>query len=78
MLAAMLSKAAMPDAPKDDVAEFAHDLLENISIRIKESSVAQYDQAVQQVLEHLQTDRLMIQKAVLKYGMASEPAEKPE
>jgi hypothetical protein len=78
MLAAMLSKAAMLDAPNDDVAQFGHDLLESMSARIEESAVAQYDQAVEQVLEHLQTDPLMMQNAVLKYGMAHESAEKAE
>jgi hypothetical protein len=70
LLAAMMSGAAMPDAPQKDVADFGFELLEGMSDRIDEIRRIEYQHAVEQALEHLQTDSSMMQKAVLKYGMA--------
>jgi hypothetical protein len=75
MLASLLSKSAMPDAPEEEVADVGFDLLQELSSRIDESRSAEHHKAVGQALEYLHTDPKMMQNAVLKYGLAGEPAD---
>lgn len=77
MLAAMISKTAMPDAPEEDVADFGFELLQDMSARIEDSRFAEYDQSVGQVLMHLETDTLMMQKAVLVHGVGDDALATP-
>ena len=78
MLAAMISKRAMPDADENEVADFGFELLRDMSARIEKSAFAEYDRAVGQVLAHLETDSMMMQKAVLKHGLAGGADELPD
>jgi hypothetical protein len=78
MLAAMISKRAMPDADEEEVADFGFELLRDMSARIEESDFAEYDRAVGQVLAHLETDSMMMQKAVLKHGLAGDADQRRE
>jgi hypothetical protein len=77
LFAAMLSKTAMPDAPEEDIADFGYELLKDMSSRIEETHFSEYDRAVGQVLEHLQTDSDMMRKAVLKHGLKGDPQQAP-
>jgi hypothetical protein len=70
MLAAMLSKQVTPDADEEGDGDFGFELLRDMSARIEESAFAEYSRAVGQVLAHLETDSMMMQKAVLKHGLA--------
>jgi hypothetical protein len=70
MLAAMISRSAMPDAPEEDIADFGFEMLRDVSRRLDESRFAAHQQAVGQVLEHLQTNTRMMEEAVLDYGLA--------
>ncbi|HEV2295385.1 MAG TPA: hypothetical protein VGR35_16155 [Tepidisphaeraceae bacterium] len=78
MLATMLTKSAMPDDSEDDVADFSYDLLEDMVRGADESRRRELHRAVGQMLEHLQTDPMMMQKTVLKIGFADEPDEVDE
>ena len=64
-------------AEQDEVADFGFELLRDMSARIEEPAFAEYDRAVRQVLAHLETDSMMMQKAVLKHGLAGERAKEP-
>ncbi len=75
MLAATLSKAAILDGPEDEVADLTYDFLKELSARIEPSRSTEHHRAVEQILEHLQTDPLLMQKAVLKYGLADQTVE---
>lgn len=68
LLASMLSTTAMPNAKRDDVADFGYDLLEGLSARIDPSRVAEYDRAVEQVLRHLETNESLMQQAIMQHG----------
>jgi hypothetical protein len=68
----MMSKSAMPDAPDEEVGDFGYEMLKSLSGRVEPSHAEEYDRAVGQALRHLETDNLMMQKAVLKYGLAGE------
>lgn len=72
MLASMLSNKAMPDADDEERADFGFELLRDISGRITGSRAAEHQRAVGQVLRHLETDSMMMQKAVLKHGTSLE------
>lgn len=72
MLASMLSNQAMPDADDEDRADFGFELLQSMSGRIHGDRAAEYQHAVGQVLRHLETDSMMMQKAVLKHGLSLE------
>jgi hypothetical protein len=78
MIASMLSKAAMPDAPEDQVADFGFELLKDLSGRFDPARTSGYKSAVEQVLEHLETDTTMMQKAVVKYGGQENSKSLPE
>jgi hypothetical protein len=70
MMAAALSKSAMPDAPEEVVEDFSCNLLESLSNRIEPSHAEEYHRALKQALRHLQTDNLIMEKAALKHGLA--------
>lgn len=72
MLATILSKAAMPDAPQRDAADFGVKLLTGLAGRIEKQHRAEYRKAVHQALEHLQTEPMMMQNAMLKYGLGDD------
>lgn len=76
MLAAMLSKTAMPDAPEDEIADFGYDLLKDMSSRVEASRYPEHHRAVGQVLDHLTTDPLLMQKAVLEFGLAGDGGQR--
>jgi len=69
MLAAFISKTALPDAPADEIADLGLEFLEDISERIDEARVEEHDRAVGQVLRHLETDSTLMQQAVLEHGL---------
>jgi hypothetical protein len=72
LIAFLLSQTAMPDAPDEEIADFGIDLLRDLSGRIAEERYAEYDRAVGQALEYLETDPKVMQKAVLKFGLGGE------
>lgn len=73
MLASMLAKAAMPEDDEDGIADFSYELLMDMVRGAEESRRAAHDRAVGQMLDHLQTDPLKMQKTMLKVGWANEP-----
>jgi hypothetical protein len=73
MLSAMMSSAMMPEGSQEEVGQLGEELLENLSAQIEASRVEEYDRALDQVLEHLNTDTEMMQKALAKYGLADGP-----
>jgi len=75
MLAAVLSKQAMPTAANEDVAHLGYELLQDISGRIEEDRIAEYDRAIGQVIDRLETDPKLMQKAIMKYAVKNDPGE---
>lgn len=68
LMASMISRASMPDAGENEVADFGFELLQDMSDRIEPSSAQEHHRAVGQALRFLQTDPNMMQKAVLEHG----------
>lgn len=68
MLASFVSKVAMGDAPDEEAAELGFELIRDFSGRIDDHLSTSYGQAVGQVLEHLETDSALMQRAVLTHG----------
>lgn len=75
LLAAMFARTAMPDAAAEDVADFSLDLLMDLPRRIESARVDEYERAVEQALDHLEIDPMLMQKAVLEYGLAGDAEE---
>jgi hypothetical protein len=76
LVATLLGKTAMPDSNEDVVADFTYQMLDDM-VRQSEPR-AEFHRAAGQMLEHLQNDPLMMQKAVLQIGFADEPDETDE
>jgi hypothetical protein len=74
LLAAMLSKTALPEGSERDIEDLAAQLLEDMSRRIEESLSAEYQRSIDQVLLHLKTDAQVMQNAVLTHGLTHDPA----
>jgi hypothetical protein len=75
IISSLLAKTSMPDAPPEELVDFAGVLLEGIHRRIDVPDMDEYERAVEQALEHSQTDPRLIQRAVMKGGMAGEADE---
>jgi hypothetical protein len=75
MIAAATSKLSIPDADDEQVADLGYEMLKEVSGRIEESRFAEYERAVGQVFDHMQTDADMIKNAVLKYGLEGEQTD---
>jgi hypothetical protein len=59
----------------DDVEDIGERMLENISARIDQSRIVEYERALAQVRKHLENDSLLMQKA-FKTKTAGETAQK--
>jgi hypothetical protein len=70
ILASLLATSTIPDAPNDEVADFSGELLESLTKRIDPSDVDEYERAIQQAFKHLEADKTVVQKVVLKHGFA--------
>ncbi len=77
MTAQLVAKAAMPDAEEKERADFAYELLEDLSARVEEDRYPEFHRAVGQVLQHLATDTMLMQKAVLEHGLLEAPGGDP-
>jgi hypothetical protein len=75
LLSSLLSKASMPEAEDDEVADLGYELLQEFCSRVGGSRHSEHRRAVNQALKHLETDPAMMQKAILEHGMAGEGAE---
>lgn len=72
ILAACLSKMAMPDAEDEAVMDFGFKLLEGMAGRVDASRLAEYQRAVDQTLAHARTDPQIMQKAIMEYGLVGD------
>lgn len=64
LLVAMLSQAAMPDAPRMRRAEFSNDLLADVTRRLEPDRAVEHGHAVEQIEGHLRADPAIIQRVV--------------
>lgn len=70
MMARTLSVGAMPDASEEEIADCGFDLMKDLGGRYESASeAAEHHRALGQVLEHLQTDTMMMRKAIEPYGL---------
>ncbi len=70
VIASMLAKAALPDAPPEEAANFSANLLDDFSDRIDEQHLPQYQLAVEQVNTHFAAEPKLIRNAIQKYKLA--------
>ncbi|HQY88409.1 MAG TPA: hypothetical protein PK402_07105 [Tepidisphaeraceae bacterium] len=75
MLAAMMAKSSMPEAPSDDVDDLRSNLVKILSSRVEETRLCEYERAIIQVFDHLETDPLMMQKTVMRLGIGRQSVE---
>jgi hypothetical protein len=78
MFAAMVSKRAMPNASDKEQADFSFQLMQDLIVDVEPSRRAEYHRTVGLVLEHLQTNSMMMQEAVLKYGLSGDGGDEEE
>ena len=69
MCASMLSKAAMQDANKADLAQLGAEILSALEQQVERSRSAAYQRAVKQALEHLHTGMKSLEEAGIDPGL---------
>jgi hypothetical protein len=79
MMAVMVSKAALPDAPPDELNKFGMNLIGRITDRIDESRLAEFSLGMEQVLQHLGANPDILKNEVMKDrsmgGFVHQPAQ---
>ena len=68
VLATMLARDAMADAPEKEVEEFAAELLDEISDRMPDDRVEEYERAMDQALDHLEADPELMARTIEEGG----------
>jgi len=73
MVTSILTKAAKPDAGDDELSNFGFEMAQDFSDRVEESHRADYEIAVQQVMNHMETVPDLVDKTAIKYGTEELP-----
>jgi hypothetical protein len=74
-LTAMLTKVAMSNADTEKQTDFFSEMLESLINRRDLPQPAEFQRAVEQALDYLNTDPDMVTNAIVKYGIADEVEE---
>jgi hypothetical protein len=67
LLVTLLTEIVMPSASADERADFEHDALQEMVERFDEARSSEYEDAIEQLLEHLDAEPTVLQKAMMKY-----------
>jgi len=76
LIARLMAGAALQGVPQEQIDDFTYQLLQGLSERVEDPRAAELDRAVEQVLEHLETDPQIMQQEYLN-SLPPEAAERP-
>ncbi|HEY1923528.1 MAG TPA: hypothetical protein VGG44_12320 [Tepidisphaeraceae bacterium] len=77
LLANLMARTVMPNAPRDEIDDLSFDMLEELSGEIEDPRYPEYDRGITQVLAHLESDPKLMDIELQKQIAAFEPQTGP-